>query len=87
MIREINLEGEDVVAFEQFIAWICNEKPTVESNLDMAMTYILADKFLMEGLKSAVVEKAKLVFRHDMISAEGLVELCRNGLSQILLGR
>jgi len=87
MIREINLDEEDVVAFEQFIAWICNEKLTVESSLGLAMTYILADKFLMEALKNAVVEKAKLVFCKAMISADGLVELCRNGLSQSLLGR
>jgi hypothetical protein len=87
MIRELHLGREDVVAFEQFVAWMGNENLTVKTSLVLAMTFILAEKFLMDALKNAVMEKAILASREMSIGADGLFELCRNGLSQSLLGR
>jgi hypothetical protein len=86
MIRELHFEGEDIVAFGQFVAWIRDEELTVDTSLGLAMTYILADEFCMEAFQDAVVKKAKLVFRKTMISADGLIALCNNGLCYSPLG-
>jgi hypothetical protein len=56
--REVSLEEEHVTAFDQFVLWIYNQPLTMEHTWALAVTYTLADQFLMEALKNAVVDRA-----------------------------
>jgi hypothetical protein len=76
-----------VTAFDQFVFWIYNQPLTVERTWVLAVTYTLADRFLMEGFKNAVVDRAMLEFQKSKIHVEGVLELCKNNLSRSALGR
>ncbi len=62
--------------------WIYNQPLTVENQRDIALCYILADKFLVEAFKNMVVDTAKVECRKKTLSMDGLVELYENALSQ-----
>lgn len=85
--REVNLKEEDPNTFDQFVLWIYDQPLTVEVSQGLARTYIMADKFLMEGFKNAVVDRAKNVSWRDRRPMYGLIELCGNGLSQSAMGK
>jgi hypothetical protein len=53
----------------------------------LADTYLLADRFIMEACKNAVVDRAKIVMREATIHPGCLHELCKHGLSKCALGR
>ena len=54
---------------------------------DVALTCILADKFLMENFKNAVVDRATVAFQAYAVGAGRLIELYKNGLSEHLLAK
>lgn len=81
-IREFTLEEENVAAFDQFLLWIYNEPLTAENDdCVIALTYMLADKFVMEAFKNAVVDRARAVLQISYFIADDLIKLCENGLS------
>ncbi len=51
-------------------------------DIDVALTYILANKFLDENFKYAVVDQAKVAIGLQVMSGGGLIELYRSGLSE-----
>ena len=79
---EVGFEEESVEAFNQFVLWVYNQPLTVVHDIDVALTYILADKFLDENFKNAVVDQAKVAIGLQVMSGGGLIELYKSGLSE-----
>lgn len=69
-------------AFDQFVLWVYDQPLTSINDVDLALTYILADKFLVEDLMNAVVDRAKVVFRYHKVGLGGLIELYKSHLSE-----
>lgn len=60
-----------MTAFDHFGLWIYNQRLTMERTWVLAVTYTLADRFLMEGFKNAVADRAMLEFQKSKIHVEG----------------
>jgi BTB/POZ domain len=79
---EVHLEEVNTVVFDQFVLWIYDQPLGMGGRNAAATPYVLADRFLTESFKNALLDRARVLFSKQRIDPGGLLHLCKNGLSQ-----